>query len=202
MITEEEGWVARPPAFSIVPILRRRIGVKTLRVILDAIRTNSSVEVNYQSFSAPEPSWRRIAPHALGFDGFRWHARAWCFNHHDFRDFVPSRILSIRATKPSDIDPTTDVGWHREVTLKFGPHPALKGGQRREIELDYGKENGVVEVKTRLCLAYYFERQLGLDLDPAKVPPPRQQIVLLNRDEIAAARKEMGPGSCSPSSDV
>lgn len=198
LLTEEEAWVAQLPAYSIVPILRRRLEAKTIRNILDAIRTKSSLEVHYQSFSHLEPRWRRITPHALGFDGFRWHARVWCHNHEDFRDFVLSRILAVRGAKPSDIDPATDVGWHREVTLKIGPHPDLKGGQRLAIELDYGMKDGVVEVTTRVCLSYYLERQFGLDLDPGKVSAARQQIVLLNRKELEAARKQVGPGSCAP----
>jgi len=198
LLTEEEAWAAQLPAFSIVPVLRRRLDAKTLRSILEAIRTSSSLEVNYQSFSHPEPRWRRITPHALGFDGIRWHARAWCHTHDDFRDFVLSRVLAVRGAQPSDADPVSDVGWHREVTLKIGPHPSLKGGQRRVIELDYGMEGGVLEVTTRLCLSYYLERQLGLDLAPSSVSAARQHIVLLNRKELEAARKQIGPGSSAP----
>lgn len=198
LLTEEEAWVAQLPAYSVVPILRRRMDAKILRSTLEAIRTGSSLEVNYQSFSHLEPKWRRITPHALGFDGFRWHARGWCHTHEDFRDFVLSRILAVRGARPSDIDPARDVGWHREVTLKIGPHPDLTDGRRRAIELDYGMENGVVEVTTRVCLSYYLERQLCLDLEPSKSAAARQQIVLLNREEVETARMQSGPGSCAP----
>jgi hypothetical protein len=197
LLTEEEAWAAQLPEFSVVPILRRSLGAKTLRIILEAIRKCLSLEVSYQSFSNPEPRWRRITPHALGFDGFRWHARAWCHSHGDFRDFVLARVLAVRGARPSDIDTARDIGWHAEVTLRLGPHPDLKDGQRRAIELDFGMEDGVVEVTTRLCLSYYLERQLGLDLDPSKVPAARQQIVLLNRGELEAARTAIGPASCA-----
>jgi hypothetical protein len=56
------------------------------------------------------------------------------------------------------------VGWHREVTLKIGPHPGMNDGKRRAMELDYGMVNGVVEVTTKVCLSAYLERHLGLDL--------------------------------------
>jgi hypothetical protein len=188
ILTEGESWVARLPAYSVVPLPRRRLEPQTLRRILEAIRSKASIEISYQSFSCPEPNWRWISPHALGFDGFRWHARAWCHTHTDFRDFVLARVLRIRAVKPADIDPARDAGWQREVTLKLGPHPEMSAGARRAIELDYGMIDGVVEIRTRACLSYYLERQLGLDLDPAKLPPGRQQIVLLNRQEVEAVQ--------------
>jgi predicted DNA-binding transcriptional regulator YafY len=159
-----------------------------LRTILDAIRSRSSLEMHYQSFTRPQPKWRRLSPHALGFDGFRWHTRAWCHTRMEFRDFVLARILAVRTAQPSEIDPTGDESWHREITLRIGPHPGLKGGTRKAIELDYGMVNGVVEVTIKVCLASYLERHFGLDRDPSHVPPTRQQIVLLNREEVEAAR--------------
>jgi hypothetical protein len=155
----------------------------------------------YQAMKRPDPKERWISPHALGFDGFRWHARAWCHTRASFVDFVLARILEVRETKESDIDPTEDIGWHREIALRFAPHPELKGGARKAIELDYGMVNGVAEVKTRVCLSYYLERQLGLDLNPSQVKPGRQQIVLVNRKEVEAARKQAG-NSCDQSTDA
>ena len=196
LLTDEEAWAVRLPSYSIVPILRRRLEPSTLRHILDAIRTGASVHVNYQSMSRPEPKWRWLSPHALGFDGFRWHARAWCHSRNEFLDFVLARILEIGDTKPSDIDPDDDVGWQREVTLRLAPHPVLKDGNRRAVELDFGMDGGFVEVTTRVCMAYYFMLQLGLDGDPSEVNPDRQRVVLVNRDEVDAALREAG--RCEP----
>jgi len=110
------------------------------------------------------------------------------------------RRFQYKEAKPSEIDPVTDMGWHREVTLKLSPHPAMEAAARRAVELDYGMVNGVAEVKTRVCLSYYLERQLGLDLDPSQVKPGRQQIVLVNRKEVEAARKQAGD-SCGQPTD-
>jgi len=184
LLSEGETWVSRPPEHAIVPNLRRRLDPKILRSFLDAIRTRSSVEVNYQSFSRPEPMWRRISPHALAFDGFRWHARAWCHTRETFLDFVIGRVLGARSPKPAEIDPGKDVGWTQEVTLKIGPHPKLKDGWRRATELDYGMVDGVLEVTTKACLVQYFTLRFGLDRDSEKLQPTKQQIVLLNRQEI------------------
>jgi hypothetical protein len=196
LLSAEEAWAVRLPSYSILPILRRRIDPNTLRRILHAIRDGEAVHVSYQSMSAPEPKERWLAPHALGFDGARWHARAWCFKREAFRDFVLSRIITIDDTRPSQIQPADDVGWQREVTLRIGPHPALKDGKRRAVELDFGMLEGVFEVTTRVCLAYYCMRQFGIDRHPTEVKPERQQIVLVNRDEVEAAMTETGV--CGP----
>ena len=192
ILTEDEAWAVRLPSYSIAPVLRRRLEAMTLRSILDAIRTGSSLQVIYQSMLRPEPTSRWVSPHALGFDGYRWHARAWCHTRNSFRDFVLARILEVGEAKPSEIDPKQDTGWSREVILRLAPHPDLKGGRRRAVELDFGMTDGVVEIKTRLCLTYYLERQFGLDRDPSTVEPERQQVILANRDELIAARKEVG----------
>src|SRR5690606_40367587 len=72
------------------------------------------------------PRWRWIAPHAIAFDGFRWHARAYCFTDGCFKDFLLARILGIRDSRPSDIDDSQDANWHTHVTLEIGPHPDRK----------------------------------------------------------------------------
>ncbi|OJW25519.1 MAG: hypothetical protein BGO49_10880 [Planctomycetales bacterium 71-10] len=197
LLTDEDSWAVRLPSYSIVPILRRPLEPETLRRVLGAIRTRTSVKVHYQSMSREKPSWRWLSPHSLGFDGFRWHARAWCYERKEFRDFVLSRILQIAEDRPGNVEPADDAGWERHVTLILIPHPALKGGNRRAIELDYGMEDGRLKTSMRVCMAFYFLRQLGLDFAPADAVPSRQQLVLENMDEVEAAMKEID--RCEPS---
>lgn len=189
IFSPELASVLQPPECSVMPILRRRLEPEILRMVLQAVRHKWALEVRYQSIGRRKPIWRWVAPHALGFDGFRWHIRAWCQNRSDFRDFVIARILETRSTMPSEADSSKDQGWHRSVTLKIGPHPNLTDGAREAIELDYGMKNGIVAITTRACLSTYFERSLGLDLDPAHLPADRQQLVLLNREDVEAARR-------------
>ena len=189
ILSADQCHVLQPPSFSVVPALRRTLDPETLRVILRAIRERLSLEVRYQSISRPKPLWRWIAPHALGFDGSRWHVRAWCHEHEDFRDFVIARFLDIGGTRTAEVAPQNDRGWHQQVTLRIGPHPRLSDGAREAIELDYGMLSGFVELTTRVCLSTYVERFLGLDLDPSVVAPDRQQIVLLNREEVERVRE-------------
>ncbi|MGA3851258.1 WYL domain-containing protein, partial [Escherichia coli] len=67
------------------------MNAQILRSVTAAIRQSQAIEIRYQSLSRPEPRWRWIAPHAIGFDGFRWHARAYCETDRTFKDFLLSR---------------------------------------------------------------------------------------------------------------
>jgi hypothetical protein len=192
LLPEAEAWVTPHPAITIVPTLRRNIDPHTLRTILTAIRSRSAIRITYQSMKRPEPKVRWVSPHALGFDGFRWHARAWCHTDDKFKDFVLARILEIGETRESEIDPDRDTGWKREITLRFEPHPGLKVGARKAIELEYGMTGGFAEITTRVCLTYYLERQFGMDADAPKSQAESQQVVLVNHDELEATRKEVG----------
>ncbi len=123
-------------------------------------------------------------PHAIAFDGFRWHARAFCVTDEVFKDFLLSRILDIRASRASDVLPENDQDWHTFATLEIGPHPALSETQAKVIALDYGMKGGKAEIRVRRALLYYALRRLGLDTDPAARKPQDQQIVLLNHIEV------------------
>jgi hypothetical protein len=196
VLSKDDTWFDRPPAFAVVPLLRRRIDPESLRNVLKAIRTHTAIKIEYQSFTSPNPKWRWIAPHAIGFDGFRWHARAWCSSHADFRDFVLARIRSCGQSRMSDIDASRDVEWYTDVTLRLAPNPELDKGMIRAIELEYAMEHGFTEIKTQVAMSFYVERLLNLDLDPNLLPPRRQQLVLVNRDEVEEIRKNSRLSSC------
>jgi predicted DNA-binding transcriptional regulator YafY len=86
----------------------RGVNAKTLRRMVTAIWRAEAIEVKYQSLSRPEPRWRWIVPHAIGFDGFRWHTTAFCLTGCSFKDFLFSRIIETRGTQPSDVGPEAD----------------------------------------------------------------------------------------------
>lgn len=183
VVGPEESWLGRRPPTGIFPRIRRKLEANVLRQILIAIRNRQTIQVTYQSMSAEVPSPRWISPHALGFDGHRWHVRAWCERRGKFLDFVFARILQIGDLRPSDIDPAKDSAWHQFACVRLGPNPQLSAAQQRIIELDYGMQNGCIEVELRLCHVYYFARQFLLDVAES-LRPERVQIVLLNREEL------------------
>ncbi|UVO30334.1 WYL domain-containing protein [Bradyrhizobium arachidis] len=177
-----DTWFGSPPPAAVMPTVARSVDAETLRTLLKAITWRREVEVEYQSLTSARR--RGIVPHSLAFDGHRWHVRAWCAERLSFRDFVLSRILSVGDSRPSDVDPTNDVVWNTMVALKIVPHPALAPAQKKAIELDYGMEDGVLVLNSRLALAYYVIRRLNLDLTEWKIPPERQQIFLTNAAEV------------------
>ena len=184
LVAEEQSWISFFPSFGATPTPARGVSPETLRDVLAAIREPAALQVTYQSMSRPEPSARWIEPHALAFDGFRWHARAFCQNDQVFKDFLLSRIVEVGEQGPVTAEPSADEAWHTEIVLEIGPHPDLSDNQRRAIEMDYGMEEGRAQISVRRALLFYALKRLGLDTGPAARRPQDQQIVLLNRDEV------------------
>lgn len=180
IMDSDDTWIAELPSYDAAPTPVRGVNPVTLRSVVGAIRRSEAIEVKYQSLSRPEPRWRWIAPHAIGFDGFRWHTRAFCQMDEVFKDFLLSRILQARGVKGFESTDVTDADWQELVTLEIGPHPELSENQKKVIALDYGMRGGKMKIKVRRALLYYALKRLGLDTDPAARRPKDQQIVLLN----------------------
>lgn len=183
IVAPEDAWIGNLPAFDATPAPIRGIDPAVLRSIVIAIRRHEAVEVHYQSMSSPDPEWRWIAPHALAFDGFRWHARSFCEKSREYRDFVISRVIETRQTRSANTNVHPDAAWSEIVELEVGPHPDLTANQKKVIELDYGMQNGRVMIPVRKAFVYYALKRLGLDTEPSARKPQDQQIVLLNISE-------------------
>lgn len=184
ILDREDSWIANLPSFASAPTPVRGVDPVTLRSVVRAIRRSEEIEIRYQSLSSPDPRWRWIAPHAIAFDGFRWHARAFCLTDECFKDFLLSRMIEIRGSRESGTSADDDLDWNSEVVLEVAPHPELSETQAKVIALDYGMRGGSAKIKVRRALLYYALRRLGLDTDPAARRPQDQQIVLMNAPEI------------------
>lgn len=195
ILDRADAWIGQFPTYDAAPTPVRGVNAKTLRSVVAAIRRSEAIEVKYQSLSRPEPRWRWIAPHAIGFDGFRWHTRAFCLTDQSFKDFLLSRIIETRGTKPSEIDSDGDADWNEQVTLEIGPHPELSETQQKVIALDYGMRGGRAKIPVRKALVYYALKRLGLDTDPTARRPQDQQIVLLNAAELSIKTQARSAGS-------
>lgn len=174
------GWT---PATGLAPSPGRAVPVEVLVPVLTALRERRQLQATYQSMSSAEPVARRLSPHALAFDGFRWHLRAYCHRREAFRDFVLARALTATVVPAAGVSGDDDSAWQQWVALVLGPNPALSVAARRVIELDYGMTDGRVELTCRRALLFYALKRLGL-LPGQEGPPEVQQIVLLNRDEV------------------
>ena len=185
VLRREDLWFSEMPAVGVAPEIGRDVRVEVLRRVLEAMRTRQALSVRYQSLTNSRR--RDIAPHAIAFDGHRWHARAWCCERQEFRDFVLTRIEGLGKLKPVTFDPKHDLEWRGTARLRLCPHPGLTEEQSQAIQRDYDMCEGVREIKIRLSLAYYFIKRMNLDLDGLE--PARAQIRLANLREVEAAIK-------------
>lgn len=172
------------PSYDIVPTLRRDLETSTVQKIVLAINGLHSVAIDYQSLSSPKPKRRRISPHSLGFDGRRWHARAWCHERNRFADFSLARIFNVGDEQPTSSRAEEDEDWQTIVVLTLAPNPGLSAGMKRAIEFDYNMKNGKLDVPIRKALAFYMCKQLQLDRPLEGSDPRELQIYLANRDTV------------------
>lgn len=184
-----DTWMSRAPDSDAMPIPHARVDPGILKELLEVIRGGLSVEINYQSLSIQDPDrlWRRITPHAFGFDGMRWHVRAFCHLDNTFKDFIMSRCGGIRERGAPGASGTDDYIWNEFFEVILHPHPKLSPSQRRAIELDYNMEKGTLRLNVRLALLFYFNKRLRLDVATAKSDPQQNHLVVANGTEYEAA---------------
>jgi len=188
-LAREESWLADIPDFDALPMPRRNVDPDILRTVLESIRNHQALEIRYQSLSRqrPKPTWRWITPHALGYDGHRWHARAFCHIDRQFKDFLLPRILKTRADGEPEAGPADDIIWQEFMAVTLKPHPGLTDDQKAVIARDYGMKDGQVTVKVRLALLYYFLKRLGLEFEAERREPREQHVVLADPPAVRAA---------------
>lgn len=167
------------PPLDVARAPMRAVDATVLRNVLSAIRERRRLSVDYTSFSRPEARRRTIEPHALAFDGFRWHARARDVDDGAFKDFVLGRLSRTAIGADAQSSGADDIEWTTIVTLVIAAHPNLPEPQRKAVELDYGMRKGRAEIETRQALVYYTKKRLGLDLKAGARRPEDQHIVLI-----------------------
>lgn len=155
----------------------RNINPLQIRPILRAIREKLQIDIGYISLSSPNYLDRIIQPHALIFDGLRWHVRAYCNKNQQFRDFTLSRFngeaeFEGKATH----SPALDENWQTMVEVVIEADPRFNEQQKRIIEQDFQMENGQKTITTRAALVNYLLRRLHIN--SYKNTPEEQQIVL------------------------
>ena len=172
------GWT---PNTGIVRDPARSIDSEVLRTVLIASRERKSARIKYQSMSSASPSSRLVSPHALGFDGRRWHMRAYCHTRNEFRDFVLGRVRAIHLEGTSTIDAKDDADWNNYIEAVIVPHPSLSTDQRNILEADYCMQNGRLTLRVQEALLLYYLDHLGLLEQPENA---RRHLALANREEL------------------
>jgi len=189
LIDLSESWITQVPDTDIALTPRRDIDASVLRTVLSAVRDQRSVDIHYQSMSKdrPDPIWRRITPHAFGYDGFRWHVRGYCHITDKFKDFLLPRVLDVRDLGEPGRSAEQDALWQERFSVEIGPHPDLTESQKAVVAKDYGMTGGSAVLTVRYAMLFYVLKRLGLLSDAAQLPARSQHIVVVNRAETVAA---------------
>lgn len=192
LISQDESWITSLPESDVALPLKRDVDVDVLRMLLIAVKDQRSIEILYQSMNEerPDPIWRRISPHAFGYDGLRWHTRAFCHLEQKFKDFLLPRILNSRNFDEAGAKGKEDLLWHKYFKVKLAPHPKLTDSQKKIVCKDYGFIKGYGTITVRYAMLFYMMKRLGLLNDPEKEDPRRQHIVAVNKEEMIAALEE------------
>ena len=176
-----EGFV---PSTGVVATPSRAISAQVVATLVRTIRDRLALRVKYQSMDEPSPVERFISPHALGFDGLRWHVRAWCHERRFFRDFAIGRLVIEGEAIREPVDPTNDVGWETMVDVILIPHPGLSLAQRDVVMRDYEMMAGQRVVPCRKAMLFYTLRHLNLDSPEVHSNPARQHVIVENRSDV------------------
>lgn len=189
MLPASESWIAAMPSADVALTPKREIDIAILRRVLEAVRENQSIDVFYQSMNSarPDPIWRRMTPHAFGYDGFRWHVRGFCHVENKFKDFLLPRILEVGGKGEPGQSGEHDWLWNNYFDVIVGPHPELTESQKRVVAKDYGLEVDTTVLSVRYAMLFYVLKRLGLLEDAAKRSARSQHIVNVNRKETLVA---------------
>jgi hypothetical protein len=162
-----------------------------------AIINNKPISVIYTSLSSGSGA-RELVPHSIVDNGLRWHLRAFDRKSKSFRDFVLTRItkVTILAQTPSSKENKfEDHQWMRMVPLQIIPHPN-NVEHPKAIKLDFGMENGMLELNVRAAMAGYLLRRWNVDCsDSGSLSGPEYQLYLQNIQTLYGAENlAIAPG--------
>ena len=184
----EDTWFDTTPPFEVVALRRRPTNPTVLLRVLDAVREQLEIDIEYDSMTGSARPSRTIAPHALAHSVGRWYVRSWSQDHNDFRDYNLNRIRVVGDSRPSSVDPALDFEWIHTMNLVIVPNPELRQELQDAVAAEHDMTDGRLVWSCRLSLSFYLMSEHDLDVEPGVLKPEKQQIVLENREEVTQAR--------------
>lgn len=139
------------------------------RIVLAAL-TGQQVRVRYHSVASGTARERVLVPRAFGWDGHRWHARAWDGESGEWRDFVLGRMEKVAWPEEWAGKLPKDADWEKWVKVRLKVNPKLKKEAREALRMDYGLAGDVLELRVRKAMEAYLlaglflEEETGRDL--------------------------------------
>lgn len=188
-LRKEDTWLSDLIPIDVTSIDHARTDPAVLMAVLDAIRDELELEVDYCSMTGSPARRRQIAPHAMGFAWGRWYVRSWSRDHNDFRDYALARIMKVFSSTPRTIDPAGDLEWHHKIDLVLVPNPLLDPERQEAQRIEHKMVDGKRAVECRLSMAFYLMAEHKLAVEPGKLDAQAQPLVLANFDEVDQARK-------------
>jgi len=153
--------VANGPLVAVVRAPRREVSLEVERRVFLAVIQGKKLRVKYHSLRSGRSSWRWLAPHAFGHDGLRWHARAWCFESGEHRDFVLGRMSAAEWPVAMEEVPPRDDEWETFEELRFRINDSLTQDQQAALRLDYNtSSSGILKISSRRAMRQYVEAML------------------------------------------
>jgi hypothetical protein len=132
------------------------------RVMVLAAQEMRRVRVKYVSVNSGKSRWREMVPRSFGWDGRRWHARAFCLENNDWRDFVLGRMAEAEWPGKA-VEVPDDGAWDRWVVVTLKVNPELDAVQRRALRMDYELESDVLEIRVREAMRPYLLAEMFLE---------------------------------------
>jgi predicted DNA-binding transcriptional regulator YafY len=128
-----------------------------------ALLDGRELRVRYLSVSSGSDGWRDWVPGGLGWDGRRWHVRAWCGMRGEWRDFVLGRVVAAEWPGRQVAGLPEDSAWREEVRVRLRVNPELDEKQREALSLDYGLVDERMELRVRRAMLPYLLADLFIE---------------------------------------
>lgn len=171
-----------------LPMPSRMVPPQVVREVVKAARGAQRLEVTYASFTSPTGEDRIIVPHTLVFAAGRWHVRAFCEKHRDYRDFVLSRFRGVPEACGEMLGEhgiAEDAAWHTRVDVCLIPDRRLPPQEQELIAADYAMQDGELALSCRGPLVLYALRELGINPHHVETEPRAQQVEIANAQALA-----------------
>jgi hypothetical protein len=144
------------------PVVARRVMI--------ALLEKRWLPVKYASLASGTHKWRKIAPGGFGWDGQRWHVRAWCGRNGAWRDFVLGRMSEAKWPQDAADGLPVDEAWEKIETVSLKINPDLSPEKREALRIDYGLTGDTLELSVREAMKPYVLANLFLDESHRELP--------------------------------
>lgn len=161
---------------AMVALPAREASLEVKRAVFQAVLNRQKLRVHYHSMSGKSDGWRWLCPHAFGHDGYRWHVRAWCENHGEYRDFVMSRMKEAEMPSQPAGELPPDEAWESWEEIVVSPAEELTLERKKALVLDYGMRGDKLRLKVRKAMLRYLLKHLRLPVEGENEP-----VVFLRR---------------------